>query len=266
MKHILNRVIKSVKSVNGSSLAEFATTTALMATLAATAAPKLSEMAEGSKQEKTMNEIDKIIQQGQQFYQDTADLEGRGRFPGQGRFDMVVGGKGEHGKRSTSSAGAGASGYDTWDDLADEQDAIIEADLFGTANSAGDGYTSNTAKFTHYEYAGADQWLSVFGLASEASRPDDHDLQSDDLADIESGSVEDTNGESQCSNCQGTAKSGHEEWLDAFGGETLNSPYQDGHYIYRVVPGYGTGNSATPPILYVADLENPANFNAVLMP
>ncbi len=54
MKHILNRAIKNIKSVNGASLAEFATTTALMATLAATAAPKLSEMAEGSKQEKTM--------------------------------------------------------------------------------------------------------------------------------------------------------------------------------------------------------------------
>ena len=61
MKHILNRVIRNLKSINGSSLAEFATTTALMATLAATAAPKLSEMAEGSKQEKTMNEIDNII-------------------------------------------------------------------------------------------------------------------------------------------------------------------------------------------------------------
>ena len=50
MKHILNRVIKNIKSVKGSSLAEFATTTALMATLAATASPKLSEIAEGSKQ------------------------------------------------------------------------------------------------------------------------------------------------------------------------------------------------------------------------
>jgi hypothetical protein len=47
MKHILNRVIKNIKSVNGSSLAEFATTTALMANIGATAAPKLSEMAEG---------------------------------------------------------------------------------------------------------------------------------------------------------------------------------------------------------------------------
>ena len=43
MKHTIKRVIKNLKNVKGSSLAEFATTTALMATLAATAAPKLSE-------------------------------------------------------------------------------------------------------------------------------------------------------------------------------------------------------------------------------
>ena len=58
--------ISSFKRVNGNSLAEFATTTALMATLAATASPKLSEMAENSK-EKTMNEIDKIMSQAQQL-------------------------------------------------------------------------------------------------------------------------------------------------------------------------------------------------------
>ena len=54
-----------------------------MATLAATAAPKLSEMSEGTKAEKSRNEIDKIIKQAGQFYQDMADEEGRGRFPGQ---------------------------------------------------------------------------------------------------------------------------------------------------------------------------------------
>ena len=37
-----------------------------------------------------MNEIDKIMSQAQQFYQDAADQEGRGRFPGQGRYDMYV--------------------------------------------------------------------------------------------------------------------------------------------------------------------------------
>ena len=92
MKQTLKTIIRSVKSIKGNSLAEFATTTALMATLAATAAPKLSEMSEGTKAEKSRNEIDKIIKQAGQFYQDKADSEGRGRFPGQTKFNVQVGG------------------------------------------------------------------------------------------------------------------------------------------------------------------------------
>ena len=91
MKQTLKTLIRNVKSIRGNSLAEFATTTALMATLAATAAPKLSEMSEGAKGEKSRNEIDKIIKQGGQFYQDTADIEGRGRFPGQDKYNHAVG-------------------------------------------------------------------------------------------------------------------------------------------------------------------------------
>ena len=98
MRNFISNIIKNISSTRGASLAEFATTTALMATLAATASPKLSEMAESGKSQKTIDNIDKIIQQGQQFYQDTADSEGRGRFPGQGKFDMVVGGA-NHGTR-----------------------------------------------------------------------------------------------------------------------------------------------------------------------
>ena len=249
MKHILNRVLRNVKSINGSSLAEFATTTALMATLAATAAPKLSEMAEGSKQEKTMNEIDKIMQQGQQFYQDTADLEGRGRFPGQGRFDMAVGGS--HGTRSAENDST----------LRTAEMTSIETDLFGTLDS--DPLSQTYGKwsggtYNDFEDDDAADWLSVFGLNSEADKPLNHGLHDDDAADVESATG--------CSNCQGTEYSGHQEWLNAFGDETLNSPYQDGHFVYRVVPGYGSGNSTIPPVLYVADIENPANFNAVLMP
>ena len=90
MKQTLKTLIRNVKSIKGNSLAEFATTTALMATLAATAAPKLSEMSEGAKAEKSKNEIDKIIKQGGAFYQDTADNEGRGRFPGQDKFNKPV--------------------------------------------------------------------------------------------------------------------------------------------------------------------------------
>ena len=89
MKQTIKTIIRNVKSIKGNSLAEFATTTALMATLAATAAPKLSEMSEGTKAEKSRNEIDKIIKQAGQFYQDMADTEGRGRFPGQTKFNVA---------------------------------------------------------------------------------------------------------------------------------------------------------------------------------
>ena len=60
MKQTQKTIIRNVKSIKGNSLAEFATTTALMATLAATAAPKLSEMSEGTKAEKSRNEIDRL--------------------------------------------------------------------------------------------------------------------------------------------------------------------------------------------------------------
>ena len=92
MKYSLKSIIRNFKSIKGNSLAEFATTTALMATLAATAAPKLSEMSEGTKAEKSRNEIDKIVKQAGQFYQDTADSEGRGRFPNQTKFNVAIGG------------------------------------------------------------------------------------------------------------------------------------------------------------------------------
>lgn len=92
MKVTIKNIWKSLSRVNGNSLAEFATVSALMATLAATAAPKLSEVSEGTKAQKTMNEIDKLLTQAKNFYQDTADIEGRGRFPGQDKYDEPVGG------------------------------------------------------------------------------------------------------------------------------------------------------------------------------
>ena len=114
--------------------------------------------------------------------------------------------------------------------------------------------------FNSFEDQNAAGWLSVFGLTSEASIPDNHNLQADDNKDVESSNP------TECKNCQGTEYTGHEEWQNTFGDETLSSPFQDGHYIYRVVPGYGSGSNSVPPILYVADLENPSNYNAVLTP
>ena len=214
MKQTLKTIIRNVKSINGNSLAEFATTTALMATLAATAAPKLSEMSEGAKSQKSMNEIDKILTQARNFYQTTTDEEGRGRFPGQDKYDVAVGGH------------------------ADE-DAVI-ADI-GTNGS-----------FTSWNGSDGSDWRSVFGI-SNADNPqaDGGNVSNDTYV--------------ACDTCPGT-KAGHEEWKDLFAGNTLSSKYQDGHFIYVVVKGGGTGNSTFPPVLYVADAENPRDFNNLLEP
>ena len=50
---------------------------------------------------KSRNELDKLIKQAGQFYQDTADIEGRGRFPGQDKYDMPVGGTAHAGSSSS---------------------------------------------------------------------------------------------------------------------------------------------------------------------
>ena len=219
MKQTLKTIIRNVKSINGNSLAEFATTTALMATLAATAAPKLSEMSEGAKAEKSMNEIDKILTQARNFYQTTTDEEGRGRFPGQDKYDVAVGGH------------------------ADE-DAVI-ADI-GPSGS-----------FTSWNGGDGSAWRSVFGVSNADNPQADGGLVSNDV--VAPGG---------CGTCPAAAKAkaGHEEWLELFAGNTLSSKYQDGHFIYVVVAGGGTGNSTSPPVLYVADAENPRDFNNLLEP
>ena len=137
MKQTLKSIIRNVKSIKGNSLAEFATTTALMATLAATAAPKLSEMSEGTKAEKSKNEIDKILTQARNHYQDTADTEGRGRFPGQEKFDVPVGGYGT--ARSTQA------------------DAILKQTALVTA----------LGNWVDYDDAEGAKWRSVFGITEK---------------------------------------------------------------------------------------------------
>ena len=159
MKHIINKVIRGVKSVRGNSLAEFATTTALMATLAATAAPKLSEMSEGAKGEKSRNEIDKIVKQAGQFYQDTADLEGRGRFPNQEKFNVSIGGP-DGGNYSNGGQGGG-SAYDLGADTTASNlhtDAIL-ADLRPDATTQ----TERTQGWDRFDESHSNEWQMVFG-------------------------------------------------------------------------------------------------------
>ena len=89
---------KSLRNISGNSLMEFAVTIGLMAILAATAAPKLSQMGENTKISKSRSELDKILRQAANFYQETAVKEGRGRFPGQDKFNIpVTGGSGYKG-------------------------------------------------------------------------------------------------------------------------------------------------------------------------
>ena len=63
-----------------------------MATLATTAAPKFAGIGEGAKEKKTLANIDKILAAANNHYMQTLESEGRGRFPGQTKYDEKVGG------------------------------------------------------------------------------------------------------------------------------------------------------------------------------
>ena len=59
---------------------------------------------------------------------------------------------------------------------------------------------------------------------------------------------------------------GATEWKELFGDEVMGSTFQDGHYVYSVVAGGGSGEDVYPPVLYVADIENATDFNNLLEP
>ena len=229
MKLTLKSIIRNFKSIKGNSLAEFATTTALMATLAATAAPKLSEMSEGTKAEKSRNEIDKIIKQGGQFYQDTADSEGRGRFPNQAKFNVSVGG----------------GDYDNHGGSSSDLEAAIAASLEHNTRILQDlGLVDGDDGWQNYDDAHDNGWVSVFGGYTGAA-----------AIDKDGASVLADDGTTEIN-----------EWSGLFGDEVLGSTFQDGHYVYTVVAGGGTGSDVYPPVLYVVDIENATDFNNVLEP
>jgi hypothetical protein len=204
-----------LKSTSGNTLAEFAVTTAMMATLATTAAPKFSGVGEGAKEKKTLADIDKIVKSANNFYNSMVTEEGRGRFPGQDKYDDQIG------------------GY--------AADTLL---------------LQGVESFTAYDDDEGSKWVSVFGTttrnaAGELIIPDDHNISTSE-DDNKDGSFDE--------------HVGAEEFLDQFGGNPVGSPFQDGHYIYAVIPGGGSGASSYSPILYVADLENPSNFNKKLQP
>ena len=204
-----------LKSTTGQSLAEIAVRTAMMATLATTAAPKFSGVGEGAKEKKTLADIDKIVKSANNFYNAKVTSEGRGRFPGQVKYNETVPDNG--------------AGYAT--------ESALETGL---------------AAFTGYTSEEADKWASVFGTDNpDHPAPTGHQINVSENDD-DDGSFD--------------VSVGAEEYLNEFGGNAIKSPFQDGHYIYTVIAGGGSGSSSYSPILYVADLENPNNFKKKLQP
>ena len=214
----MKRFLKYIKSTKGQSLAEFAVTTAMMATLATTAAPKFSGVGEGAKEKKTLADIDKIMKSANNFYNAKVTSDGRGRFPGQEKYNQDV---------------PFDAGYDT------ETECL--ADIKG-----------ESASFTTFESSDATSWASVFSTTNaDATAPLGHQIST----------TEDDNGDTSFDEFVGA-----EEFLNEFGGNAVKSPFQDGHYIYTVIAGSGSGTSSVSPILFIADLESPKNFHKKLQP
>ena len=213
-------LIKKLKSNKGNSLAEFAVTTAMMATLATTAAPKFGAVGSGAKEKKTMNNIDKILTVANNYYNFAVSEEGKGRFPGQSKYDSPVGGVNL------------AEGADT-----DETLETYVEDILANITS----YTDDNSDFVY-----------VFSPAV-----DDEDALQGDWMSI-------ANGQHQVQ--VGFDEDGANDFKKNMGNNGIKSPFQDGAYIYLVIPGSGSGSSAKAPALIVADVENPHQLHKTLVP
>ena len=215
---MFKQLIRYLKSTKGQSLAEFAVTTAMMATLATTAAPKFSGVGEGAKEKKTLSDIDKIKSSANNFYNAKVTSDGRGRFPGQNKYNQTV---------------PETGGYAT--------EVLLLADIKG-----------ENATFTTYTSEDASHWASVYSTDhADATAPSGHQISD----------TEDDDGDGSFDEFVGA-----EEFLNEFGGNPIKSPFQDGHYIYSVIAGSGSGTSSVSPILFIADLESPKNFHKKLQP
>ena len=208
------KLLKRLKNRKGQSLAEFAVSLAMMGTLASSAAPKFSGVGEGAKEKKTMADIDNVVKSANNFFSSKVTSEGRGRFPGQVKYNRSV---------------PDDAGYETESELAE-----------------------GLYSFLTFDNAEATKWASVFGTLNETG-----------LAPVGSSvnTIEDPNNDGAFSETVGA-----EEFLNEFGGNAIKSPFQDGHYIYSVIPGGGSGQSSYSPVIFIADLESPKTFFKKLQP
>jgi hypothetical protein len=230
---IMKSFLKKLKGRTGQSMAEFAVTTAMMATLATTAAPKFSGVGEGAKGKKTEAEIDKVMKAASNFYSAKVTSEGRGRFPGQEKYNEPVGGYTSPTSNQSATGGV----------------AVVDSVLEG---SNAWRYNSTTGQAAYLYTQHGVNWRSVFGWTNTTggqSHPD-----------VVGGPSDDDTGTATIIPGQETCCVGKKEWLQEFGKQPIKSPFQDGHYIYVVVPGGGAGNLATSPVIYIADLESPADY------
>ena len=211
---------KKLKSNAGNSLAEFAVVTAMMGTLASTAAPKFGGVGDGAKAKQTIATLDKIKTAANNFYNAKVSEEGRGRFPGQSKYDSKVGGF----------------------DLPDSSltDAALETYL-ETILANQTAYTSTLDDYVYVfstsltdEDALAGDWMSFLGTTHQVDVGFDVD--------------------------------GAQDMKSNFGNQGIKSPFQDGAYIYLVIPGSGSGSDAQAPCMIVADAENPSELHKVLTP
>ena len=219
---------KMLRDTKGNSLMEFAITVGLMAILAVTALPKLSKIGESTKMQKSISELDKLARQAANFYQDTAIKEGRGRFPGQDKYNMPVGGH--------------SSNQDILDDILDIYDE--------------NGNLIDPADYLSYSSDHGYDWVSVFGVSNvDFPKPENAIIRWDDEDET-----------LPCNVCPPTETAGRLEWETLFPTGPVGSPFQDGHFVYQVVAGSGSGTQAVSPILYIADIENPSQIHVILQP
>ena len=218
---MFRNLIKTLKSRRGNSLAEFAVTTAMMATLATTAAPKFGSVGDGAKEKKTMASIDKILTVSNNYYNAKVSEEGRGRFPGQSKYDAKVG------------------GFDLPDGANTDEalETYLEDVLVGIS-----GYTSDLSDFVYVFSPSIDDEDAIQG--NWMSFDNDGAHQVDVQFDVD----------------------GALAFKENFGNNGISSPFQDGGYIYLVIPGSGSGTSAKAPALLVADIENPLQMHKTLTP
>tara|TARA_E500000318_G_C3539382_1_gene204002 strand:+ start:583 stop:1227 length:645 start_codon:yes stop_codon:yes gene_type:complete len=165
---MFTNLINKIKSVTGNSLAEFAVTTAMMATLAATAAPQFGSVGEGAKEKKTMNNIDKIIQAANNYYNDKLDEEGRGRFPGQLKYDEPVGAPPVYSSDSTVAAMLELFVEATLVGLDDFEDTGLDQFVYVFSKDEEDpdaiqGEWQNTSTDVDYDIDGAEDFKELFG-------------------------------------------------------------------------------------------------------